>query len=383
MIRNVNALTSASYTSMFFLGVGSTIIGAAARNIGLFPYQIGLLLTVQNVGFILSVILSGALSDAYEKTRILFAGSAVLALSFIFFYLSPSFHTNLFIMFLIGAGTGTYEGVTDAMLLDIHRKKESLYINVNHFFVTLGSLMITFYLIFLQMNWRNATVQSGIAVAGLALLFLFSRTGRGRRSEEPLSSRLKFLLGEKAVGILFALTICTVGIELGSVGIMTTYLMEFRGFNQVTSKIGLLIFLGGIASGRLLIGFFSKKNQIPRFIVLLFGSASIFMAILYFTQTGTATFGVVFFTGMTLSALLPLIITLGGLMFKEMAGTVLGIIKIAIPIGGILIPFLLSVASKYASFRTSLLLFPLISASGFFIMFLNGKKFRKFTLDES
>lgn len=382
MIRNMHALTVASYTSMFFLGVGSTIIGAAARNIGLTPYQIGLLLTIQNVGFIISVILSGALSDFYEKTKILFAGSCILALSFGFFYRLPSFQLNFFLMFLIGAGTGTYEAVTDAMLIGIHREKESLYINVNHFFVTFGSLMITLYLIYLQMNWRNATVQSGIAVGILALFFFLSAAGKENRSEEPLSSRLRFLLGQKTVSILFASTICTVGLELGSVGIMTTFLMEERGLNQITSKIGLLIFLAGIASGRLLVGFFSRKNQIPRYILMLFGSATIFLSALYLTELGWATYGLIFFTGMTISALLPLLITLGGVMYKDMAGTVLGIIKIAIPIGGILIPFLISVLSKYASFKTSLLLFPLISGIGFLIMFINVKKFRKFIHDE-
>ena len=56
MIRNRKILTMSSFAAMFFLGVGSAIIGAASRNIGLSPDQIGLLLAIQNVGFILSVI---------------------------------------------------------------------------------------------------------------------------------------------------------------------------------------------------------------------------------------------------------------------------------------------------------------------------------------
>ncbi len=53
MIRNVKALTASSYLSMFFLGLTVTVIGAAAKNIGLSPTQIGLMLSVQNVGFIM------------------------------------------------------------------------------------------------------------------------------------------------------------------------------------------------------------------------------------------------------------------------------------------------------------------------------------------
>jgi len=62
-----------SFTAMFFLGVGSAIIGAASRNIGLSPYQIGLLLATQNIGFILSVITVGTLADSTDKARLMFA----------------------------------------------------------------------------------------------------------------------------------------------------------------------------------------------------------------------------------------------------------------------------------------------------------------------
>jgi FHS family glucose/mannose:H+ symporter-like MFS transporter len=382
MIRNIKALTASCFVSMFFIGVGTTIIGAAARNIGLTPYQIGLLMAVQNIGFMISVVLSGALSDSLDKTKILFAGSAVLAIAFFVFYLWKYFSVNLAIMFFIGVGMGTYEGVTDAMLLDIHDRRESLFININHFFVTFGSLMITLYLLFLQMNWRKSSTQSGIVVSVLALFFLLARREPGGGGSETLGMRLRFLTRERAVGLLFAATICAVGIELGNVGIMTTYLMELRGFNQVTSKIALIVFLAGVASGRVLVGFFSRKQQIPYFILSLFGSASIFLSLYYFTDLGYYTYILVYFTGMTVSALLPLIITLAGLMYKEYAGTVLGIIKFGIPIGGIFIPFFFSLLSKYLSFRTALSLFPFVALLGFIIPLAGWRNFRPF-IDQS
>ncbi len=371
MIRSKSALTGALFASMLFVGIGSTIIGASARNIGLTPYQIGILIAVENLGFMLAVILTGALSDVYEKPKILVVGSLVLAVAFYTFYISGIFSLNLIIMFFIGAGIGSYEGVTDAMLLDIHSKKEGLYINVNHFFVTFGSLMITLYLIFLQMNWRHAVTQSGIAVSLLVVIFLFSKLETKNSSQEKLTERIKFLVRERAVGVLFFTTICAVGMELGSVSIMTTYLMEFRGFDQITSKIALLVFHAGIASGRLLIGCFSKKHHISDFIALLLGSGILFLGILFYTDLGKYTYVLIFFSGMTISSLLPLVITLAGLLYKNHSGTALGIIKIAIPIGGSLIPFLLSMVTKLASFRASLALFPFFALAGFAVIMLN------------
>jgi fucose permease len=363
---------------MFFIGVGTTIIGAAATNIGLNPTQIGLLIGVQNLGFMISVMISGALSDTYDKTNILFAGSAVLAAAFFTYYLWKSFPPNLMIMFFIGAGMGTYEAVTDALLLDIHDRNETMFINVNHFFVTFGSLMITLYLLFLQMNWRRSMTLSGIVVSLLALFFLLSRLEPGNGGSETLRERLRFLMQKRSVAVMFAVTVCAVGVELGTVGIMTTFLMEFRGFTQVTSKLALIIFLAGVASGRLLVGFFSKKSQIPMLILLLFCSAAIFLSVYSYVDLGTFTYVLVYFSGMTISAMLPLLITLAGLMFKEFAGTVLGIIKLGIPVGGVFIPLLFSLASRFVSFRAALSLFPLFSVLGLVILLTGWSNFRDF-----
>ena len=145
---------------MFFLGIGAGVIGAASRNIGLTPYQIGLLIAAQNVGFLLSVLVAGALADSYPKTRLLFFGSAILAAAFFLFYRWEPFSLNLVLMLFVGVGIGSYEGVTDALLLELHPRRGSLYININHLFVTAGALAIAVYLLFLQMNWRSSLTVS-------------------------------------------------------------------------------------------------------------------------------------------------------------------------------------------------------------------------------
>ena len=154
MIRNIKLITASSFLAMLFMGVGSALIGAAARDIGLTAAQIGVLIAVQNLGFVFSVIVAGALADTRPKPKILFIGSLILGISFLTFYLVPSFWVNLAIMLLSGIGLGTYEGVADAMLLDLHEARAALFINVNHFFVTIGALAISLYLIFLRLNWR-------------------------------------------------------------------------------------------------------------------------------------------------------------------------------------------------------------------------------------
>jgi fucose permease len=353
---------------MLFLGLASSLIGAAARNIGLTPSQIGLMIAVQNVGFGLSVWLSGALADTRPKPRLMMVGSLVLAVSFLTFYLSPLFWLNLIIMFLIGVGIGTYEGTADAMLFDLHEDRAPFYININHLFVTIGAMLIAIYLMFLQMNWRQSVVQSGVIVLCLAVFFAFVVLPPSKVKQPSYSERMGVLANSPLVVLLFTATILAVGTELGTTGVLSTFLADVRGFSETASKMGLVIFLAGMAIGRLVIGTLSGVERVPRTITFLFGLAAILLAVLYFVPLGVFTFAVVFLAGFAMSALLPLMLSYAGSRFKEMSGTVMGTVKVAIPIGGALLPFLMSLLTKAATFQAALLIYPLAMALGFLLV---------------
>lgn len=359
MIKNTTAITMSSYLAMLFLGVAGVLIGAAARNIGLSAYEIGLMIASQNLGFILSVLVTGSLADTQSKPKLLLYGSLILSGAFLTFYLTPVFSVNLFIMFLFGVGIGSYEGVTDALLIDIYPRKSSLYININHFFVTFGSILITLYLIFLQMNWRNSVVQSGITVLLLAFVFALIKPSTRKVSSEPYLVRMKMLTRDKVVVVFFLVTALIVGVEAGTVGILTTYLMEAREFTQVTSKVGLILFLIGMAVGRLVLGYITPQDKIPQFLLVLLASSTLVFSGLYFLELGDVTYVAIFLAGLAMSSLFPLILSQAGMLYGEMAGTVLGAIKVAIPLGGIILPFLMSTLVRLTSFEISLTVFPL------------------------
>jgi len=373
VIKSKLVATISAFISMFFLGIGATIVGAAARNIGLEAYQIGLLLGLQNIGFMIAVATSGALSDTWKKPTLLFIGSIVLGAGFLTFYMYPNFVLNMIVMLFIGMGMGTYEGTSDAMLLDLHESRQNMYVNVNHFFVTFGSLMITTYLIFLQMNWRRSMVQSAAGVCALAIIFILLKIKEKPVYPEPLGRRLRFLLKERRVLILFVASAIAVGLEGGSIGILTTYMMESGTFTQITSKIILLLFLVGIAIGRLMVGIMTEERQMYRNILILGGSGAVLFSLLYSIKPSQVSYPIVLLAGITLSAMLPLIITMAGLLYSDMTGTVIGIVKVAIPIGGILIPFILSGLTRYLPLNIAVKLFPLLSILQF-ILFLSSRK---------
>ena len=374
MIRNIKALTLSAYISMLFLGVSNALVGASARSINLSAFEIGLLLAFQNLGFMIGVVVSGALADTRQKTRILMVGSLILAFSFLTFYLWELFWLNVAIMVLIGVGVGSYEGVTDAMLLDLHERRQGLHININHFFVTFGSILLTVYLIFLDVDWRRSLVQSAGVVLILALFFALSKVKRGNEVAEPYMERIRVLSRDRSVIALFLATALVVGVELGTLGILTTYLMELRGFSQTTSKIGLLVFLLGIAVGRVVIGLISRRDRMIQQLLLLFSLATLVFAGLFFLSVSRWTYSLIFAAGLSIAALLPLMITLAGQIYPEMAGTVIGSIKVAIPVGGILIPLIMSLIARQSSLRVSLIIFPLALLLAFSILFLQFRQ---------
>jgi len=375
MIRHSGVLTVSSYLSMFFLGVGTAIIGAASGSIGHTPYQTGLLISVQNIGFIVSVLVSGALSDSSDKARLMSGGSLMLAVSFFFYYMWPAYALNLVIMLFIGGGIGTYEGVADAMLLSLHQKRQGFYISINHFFVTFGALGITLYLIFLQMDWRRSMVQSAVFVGGLAVVFFFSRAGLGTRESQPLSQRVHFLKTQGLLAIFLLLATFGVGIELGLTGLLPGFLRSLRGYELVPSNIGLVIFLGGIAAGRLMIGLLTGRMHLLNMIRLLFAAAAVCSFVLLFVTLPPG-WTVVFLilTGLGISSLLPLLITLTGTLYRSLSGSAMGILKLAVPIGGIVVPFIVSILTRWTSFQIALGIFPLLQALGFIILTAGGKR---------
>lgn len=368
MIRNVRAITAASFAAMLFLGIGSALIGAAARNIGLTPEQIGLMLAVQNVGFGVAVAAAGALSDTHPKARLLLVGSVILGGSFLVFYALPGFLINLLVMVVMGLGIGTYEGVTDALLFDLHAARAGFFININHLFVTLGSALIAVYLIFLADQWRSAVVQAGIVVLALAAVFALIHLPVKPGHQPGLAERLGVVTGSPLIAALFALTIVAVGGEATVIGVLSTYLAQVRGFSTLDANTGLVIFLLGIATGRLLVGTLARPHRIRRLLLALFGLSSVVLAFFFLVDAGPLMLPVTFLAGLSVSALLPLILAYAGLAFPHMAGTVMGAVKIAIPVGGIIMPLLLSALTAAASFPAALLVIPVGLFGGLLVL---------------
>lgn len=218
-------------------------------------------------------------------------------------------------------------------------------------------------------------VQSAAAVLVLTVIFGLSRVRPRKAASENFRKRLAYLGKQRPVQVLFFMASCAVGIELSLIGIITTLLMEFYGFDQVTSKLGLVAFLAGIAAGRLVLGILARKSQLLKYILVLFALTAVVLSVLLFGSPGTVmAYILLVVSGATISVIFPLIIALTGLKYPDMSGTVMGIIKLGIPAGGIVVPLMLSMFVQATSFKASLVLFPVIGVAGFMLALSNRKQ---------
>ena len=225
------------------------------------------------------------------------------------------------------------------MLLGLHEKRQGLHISINHFFVTFGCLGITLYLIFLQMDWRRSMVQSAAWCSRWPRSSPFRGPARARPGTPEAGRAAGFLKTQPVLAVLFVLAIFGVGIELGLTSFLPGFLLRAPRLRPGGSKVGLVLFLGGIASGGVLFGFISGRVRILLTARRALRRRRRDLLVLFFVLLPAPLSVVVFFlSGTAVSCVLPLLITLTGRLFSDMSGTALGIVKLGIPLGGIVVP---------------------------------------------
>ena len=371
---------------MFFLGVGVAIVGATARAVGLTPSEIGYLIAAQNVGFGIAVLVGGVLADRYRKPVILAAGLVMLGASFALLYRSPLFVVNLAIMLLMGLGMGSVEAVTDAWLLELHTRNESRLVTINHFFVSVGSVVITLYLMAMQLDWERSLVQVTVVLGVLAILVAFLRpSGREQADATAPGESLRSASGERGptfarivrdpgMLLLFLGAMGSIGVGIGSGGVMTTFAAELRGVATGRAQGVLAFFLVGLAAGRIAVGVLDRGRRPARTAIVAATAAFVASSLLYFVPLPDVTLEPIAFTlGLTVAPLLPITIALAGLRYRRVAGTAMGVVKLAIPVGGIVVPGLLGLLADALSFQSSLVLLP-VSALIVLVVTLLGER---------
>ncbi|MFC1707988.1 hypothetical protein ACFL59_14425, partial [Planctomycetota bacterium] len=179
-----------------------------------------------------------------------------------------------------------------------------------------------------------------------------------------------------ALLLLFVAAVLAVVLELGTVGYLTSFLAGVHGSSETCSRAGLVVFLVGIAAGRLVIGLAVKRRLMLWTMAALFLLSALLYAGLYQVELGRLLFAIVFLAGFFTSALFPLIIAQAALAAREAAGSVIGVLKLAIPAGGLVGSLAISWAAHGHGLRDALWLIPAAAVLGFCAILLTARSLR-------
>ncbi|MCD6231553.1 MFS transporter [Candidatus Aerophobetes bacterium] len=310
--------------------------------------QKGNLVSASSLGFVLATLTGGYLSEFLGKKPIIAIGSIFSVIgSFLFGYapniklISP-YHLSLFFIFLVGAGTGVMDGVTNALIVDLYPEKKSLYLNLSHAFFAIGAIIepiIAGYLI----KWFNwSWVYYFVAMFGLLILILFSfQKFPSFKDEQKLNVEIIRKIVSKRD--FWGLNLCIalyVGAEIGFGSWLVEYLQVNNNFelSQMSAGMFLSYFWIAMLIGRFLYGFLVERFSYKT--VLSFSSLGGALSSLGFIFVNHLYLAIAFVVlyGLFLSGMFATIISLGTEKFPRYSGVITGAMVASGGIGGAIFP---------------------------------------------
>jgi len=356
-------ISSGAFVSMSFLGMSRTFLGTALPAIrssfDLTLLQAGTLTALIQLGFTTAVFIGGPISDIFKKGSILMLGCLLMGASLILFGFSDWFWLNLVGITIIGIGGGLIESSSNPLLIQLFRGRESMVMNLHHFFFAMGSLggpLIIGAALSKSIPWQWGYMGFGFFVLIVFLFIFFQRASapptKGGFDMRPIGR----LMTEKTFLALFLLTFFNSGTQNGICFWMVTFLTETKGLPIALAGSSLSLFFICVAAGRLfsskLITRFHETNYLLVLFVLLFIS-------LLFSTLAPGRWTIPFFAlcGLAHSGIYPSLLAMTGKIYRETPGAAMGILTTGGGLGSIFLPWLVSFVSQETDLRLGFLTF--------------------------
>ena len=190
-----------------------------------------------------------------------------------------------------------------------------------------------------------------------------------------------YILREKRLIVLVLITMLGVGTQNGIYYWLVSFLKDVQYFPIFLAGLGLSLFSIGMATGRLLSGWWSGKLGNARILLSLLVILNI--ALFLFNRANSKEFSLVLCLtmGFACSGIFPGLLALGGITFPQYSGTTMGIIATATGGGSALMPWAMSMVSRSSSLRTGFLLCNLTAFTAFCIATGYVKEFLRLEQD--
>jgi len=355
-IQNRSLITGATFTALGLVGMSYTFLGTSLPSVRSFLNigieRAGMLTAFLQLGFAITNIVGGILSDRMRREKVLMAGCVCLGFAALLFGILPRYSFTLFVTTCMGIGAGLILSSSNSLLVGLYPERKGGILNLHHVFFAVGSLtgpLIMGHLIASQIRWQYGFSGLGLFLFCLSLFFIFARTPKIVARNKVSMDQVRNLLGQKDFIVLILVCFLAIGAQFALLFFTVTYLKEAKGFSIGIASIALSVLLVFLGIGRLTCSWLSSRIQNSKIILALLSFFLITLIVAWKGEGWTSGIGLIL-SGLACSGVFPSLLALTGTLFHEVTGTALGILAMMSGLGGMSVCW----ATALISQRTSL-----------------------------
>ena len=372
-------ITSGAFISLSFLGMSRTFLGTALpairSSLALTILQAGTLTALLQLGFSIAVFVGGPISDTFKKSSMLMFGCFVMGINLLLFGFSNLFWVSCIGIVLVGIGGGLIESSSNPLLIQLFPGRESIVMNLHHFFFAIGSLsgpLIMGMVLVKSIPWQWAYIGFGLFVLAVFLFLLSQRVSSPKGSRTFEMNVISRLMSEKTFLVLFFITFFIQGVQNGIGYWMVTFLEESKGIPIAIASASLFIFFTCLAVGRLASSYLITKFHEAVYLFCLF---SLLFATLLISVFAPGKWAIPFFglCGLAHSGVFPCLLGMAGKLYSENPGTAMGLIATGGGLGAMFVPWLMSLISQMTTLQTGFLSFEIFVILSLTLISMNFK----------
>jgi fucose permease len=359
------------FALFFFFAIAYNLLGPLVTSImetnNLTLSQSGLLVSLLQVGALISILLSLYLIKKLRQTTLLKIGYTVLVVALILIGLTSGNALLFFLYVAIGFGAFMIDSGSNGALSGDYFEKKELYIPLLHFSYSAGAIVTGYFILpFRGAAWRTAYVVAGIILALLLVLsqIIKPKEGAIAKAEAPIQTESNLPVLKSRNFILYTLALM---LYMGSQQICATWIPVYTELELLQSPAivgtSLTFFWVGIAISRLLSGLILQRGFKPLPLTLWgFLVAGGALALLPFASNIVLALILIALCGFAAGPAIPLYIVETSSWFPKNSAFIAMVYIIAGTMGRMIFPYLTtrlaeSTSLGYALMVSSIMLF--------------------------